>query len=50
MFVPGKVENIIVIVDASQLNLPISAITTSISKLTAAFPATLERLFIVNAS
>lgn len=51
MFVPGKVENWVWIVDTeSKLNLPVTSAATVIEKMGAVFSSTLHKLFVVNSS
>jgi hypothetical protein len=51
MFVPGKVENWIVIIDCERLPaIPRVSIIDTIEKLTAVYATTLERMYIINSS
>ena len=51
MFVPGKVENWVWIVDTeSKLNLPVTSAATVIEKMGAVFSSTLHKLFVVNSN
>lgn len=51
MFVPGKVENWVWIIDTeSRLNLPVSSAATVIEKMSAVFSSTLHKMFVVNSN
>jgi hypothetical protein len=51
MFVPGKIENWVVIVDCERLpSFPSSSLNDVIDKLTAVYATTLENMYIINSS
>ena len=51
MLVPGKVENWVVVVDCQQLPaIKPSLLTELIDTLTVAYPAALEKIYLVNSS
>lgn len=51
MFVPGKVENYVLVIDMEgKVFLPIPTLETLIKKLSVVYSSCLEKLFLVNAN
>jgi len=51
MFVPGRIENWIMVIDTGgKLLLPVSSLETIIKKLAVVYSSCLEKLYVVNAN